>query len=199
MKIDITKVTEKQIMSLEVGLLQYTYIQRNFKKDDEDFRDVFTDFYLTSQARMRNVENRVPFFELMKKTKPNDSLITIVEKLYKSLPIGMYEFSFATKLLHTINTNSPIYDSKVYKYLRNDEKVDLWDIHQKKFDSAGKEMTKLEKIDHNWIELNNWYSSFLKTVTFKNWIAWFDKSFPKFASISNIKKVDFIIFSCSGY
>lgn len=199
MKICLAKATEKHLMSLNIGLLQYSYIQNHYVKNDEDFRDVFTDFYLTSQARMRNDENRVPFFELLSKTKPSDSLIDIVEELYKILPIGMYEFSFATKLLHTVNPRSPIYDSKVLNYLKKDEKVDLWDIYQKKHDSSGKEISKIDKIKHNWEELNNWYNAFMKTKTAVDWIKWFDSNFPKYVSISDIKKIDFIIFTFSGY
>ena len=199
MKICLSNATRKQLMSLEIGLLQYSYIQKYYKTNDEDFRDVFTDFYLASQGRMRKVENRVPFFELLSKTKPDDSLIDIVSKLYMTLPVGMYEFSFATKLLHTINTKSPIYDSKVYKYLKYDEKVNLWDIQQKKVDSSGKIMTQIDKICHNWNELKNWYDSFTKTARASDWIKWFDTNFPLYKSISDIKKIDFIIFTLSGY
>ena len=48
-----------------------------------------------------------------------------MEELYDVLAIGKYEFSFATKLLHTVNVDSPIYDSKVRVYLKNEEGVDF--------------------------------------------------------------------------
>ena len=66
-------------------------------------------------------------------------------------------------------------------------------------DRYGNEVSKLEKISHNWEMLNDWYSSFLPSTRGINWINWFDTNFPLYAHISNIKKIDFIIFSCSGY
>ena len=36
-----------------------------------------------------------------------------------------YRFSFATKMLHTKNTNMPIFDFKVRQYLSNEYGVDF--------------------------------------------------------------------------
>lgn len=127
MGIDIHKVTERQIMAIEVGLLQYKYIQDHYHDDDEDFRDVFYDFYLRSQSRLNQAPYQNDFFDLLKNSSPNACIEDIIEKLRESLKI--YEFSFASKILHTINTKSPIYDSKIYKYLKS-EGVDMWDIQQ---------------------------------------------------------------------
>ena len=199
--INLGNVSKKQKMEMQIGLLQYDYIQTRFTSgvDDEDFRDVFTNFYLSSQGRMRLPENRNPFFEKMFDCDSNQDLIQLVEYLYDHLAVDMYEFSFATKLLHTVNTQSPIYDSKVFKYLKKEERVDFWDIQVPKKDRYGNEVSKLEKISHNWEMLNDWYSSFLPSARGISWINWFDANFPLYAHISNIKKIDFIIFSCSGY
>lgn len=199
MKINFTNVTEKQLMNLQLGLIQYEYIRSHYQIDDEDFRDVFTSFYLSSQARMRNSENRNPFFELLRETKADSSLIDIVNNLNEKLPLGMYEFSFATKLLHTVNNSSPIYDSKIYQYLKKERNVDFWDIQSNKCDSDGNKYSKIDKIKHNWEELKNWYNSFILTNECDEWIKWFDNNFPNYQHISNVKKIDFIIFSLSGY
>lgn len=191
MGIDIHKVTERQIMAIEVGLLQYKYIQDHYHDDDEDFRDVFYDFYLRSQSRLNQAPYQNDFFDLLKNSSPNACIEDIIEKLRESLKI--YEFSFASKILHTINTKSPIYDSKIYKYLKS-EGVDMWDIQQ-----VRKNETKMERILHNWEVLNKWYEEFFKTNTFKDWIEWFDKIFPAYANISDVKKVDSIIFACGGF
>ena len=186
--INLANVSEKQKMEMQIGLLQYDYIQTRFTfgVDDEDFRDVFTNFYLSSQGRMRLPENRNPFFEKMFDCDSNQDLIQLVKYLYEHLAVDMYEFSFATKLLHTV-------------YLKKEERVDFWDIQVPKKDRYGNEVSKLEKISHNWEMLNDWYSSFLPSTRGISWINWFDTNFPLYAHISNIKKIDFIIFSCSGY
>ena len=49
----------------------------------------------------------------------NKKLIDIVKALYDEFPINKYELAFATKLLHTINSESSIYDLKVRIYLKN--------------------------------------------------------------------------------
>ena len=45
----------------------------------------------------------------------------------------------------------------------------------------------------------NCYDAFIKTKTAADWIKWFDSNFPTYVSISDIKKIDFIIFTFSGY
>lgn len=198
--IDLNLITERQLMEMEVGLLQYEYIRSHFDLgDNEDFREVFTNFYLSSQGKMRQEDNRNPFFEKLFNTEPNQNLIELVQYLYDHLALSMYEFSFATKLLHTINNNSPIYDSKVYEYLKREEDVDFIDIQSSRRKKNGRLMNKLERIEHNWNELNEWYGSFLQSPRGREWINYFDEHFPRYSHINNVKKIDFIIFSCSGY
>ena len=71
----------------------------------------------------------------------------------------------------------------MFKYLKKEEKVDFWDINVYKKDKHGKEILKIDKISNNWKRLEEW----------------FDLKFPSFKHISNVKKIDFIIFTCSGY
>ena len=143
--------------------------------------------------------NRIPFFEKLFHCKKEQDLIDLVIYLHDNLALADYEFSFATKLLHTVNPDSPIYDSKVYKYLKKEERVDFWNIQAIRRDARGREIDKIEKIAHNWDRLTLWYSYFLASKRGEKWIKWFDKNFPSYAHISNVKKIDFIIFSCSGY
>ena len=188
MRIDISKITERQILIIRNSINYYSYIQANYQKDDEDFRDVFTEFYLSSQGAMRNEENRVPFFNKMRNCDANKKLIDIVKELYNELPINKYEFSFATKLLHTINNESPIYDSKVRIYLKKNEQVDFWLYYHPR-------VNVLEQIEHDWKLLVDWYNRFLSTEESKKWIEWFDSQFPEHTHISKVKKIDFIIFA----
>ena len=58
-----------------------------------------------------------------------------------------------------------------------------------------KKMTKTQKIPTDWKTLIDWYDMFMKSPIGKNWIAWFDKNFPNYTSISDVKKIDFIIFA----
>ena len=204
MRIDLTCVSKKQIMSIKVVLLQYAYIKESFANygkpnfEEDDFKEVFTDFYLSSQGKMRRKENNDPFFDTMYKCKPHRDLPELVEYLYKTLPIKMYEFSFATKLLHTVNNDSPIYDSKVHKYLKYDRKIKFCDVNRKK-DRNGNPTTKIDNIRYNWDLLIRWYNSFIPSEECRDWINWFNAQFPEYDYISTVKKIDTIIFACSGY
>ena len=91
-------------------------------------------------------------------------------------------------MLHTIDERYPIYDKKVMKYLSKNENVVLW------FNKKSPNI--LEYIEHDCKELINRYKRFLKGDESKTWINWFDKEFPSFIKISQIKKIDFIIYAC---
>lgn len=190
MKIDLRAITDRQVLSIRNAINMYTYIQTHRERDDEDFRDVFTEFYLSSQGVMRKEENQIPFFRKLRECDPSQDLVELVEELYEELPVHKYEFSFATKLLHTVNNDSPIYDSKVRDYLKHNEGVDFWLYYRPRENIMG-------QIRHDWVLLKSWYQEFLKTPRAKGWVAWFDNQFPDAAWISPTKKVDFIIFGCN--
>ena len=187
MKIDLKNITDRQFLKMRIGVDYYLYIQKHYKdskpQDVEDFRDVFTEFYMKAQGKMRASENREPFFDVMKTYSPNIDLIELVKKLHEEMTTDLYEFSFATKLLHTVNNDSPIFDSKVFSYLKKEENVPLWGATQ------GED--SLDRAKHNWPLLKGWYDNFMATDKRKaEWVAWFDSNFPEAKDISDVKKID---------
>lgn len=201
-KIEVEKITERQKLTIENGINTYLYIMNNHEKDDADFRDVYYNYYLTARSsvfskmktdkvsKKRNInQNWNTYFNLLKSASGEESIEAIVEQLKDKLTSHSYEFSFASKLLHTKNPCVPIYDSKVRKYLE--------DVYEKKFASESGKKT-LAGIEADWKMLNKWYSEFLETDEAKKWIDWFDKEFPKGKGMSDIKKIDSIIFACTN-
>ena len=196
-KINVNSITDKQKLTIENGINTYLYIMNHQKDDDDDFRDVYYDFYLkagfhvfSKTKKNSNNPNWDVYFDLLKKSTGEESLVSIVEELKEKLTSNRFQFSFASKLLHTKNPNVPIYDSKVAKYLKDVYKKELL------FGSDKKDLSKIDTIKNDWKILNEWYNDFLKTDEAKEWIDWFDKEFPKGKNISNIKKIDTIIFAC---
>ena len=191
--INLNKITEEQKRSIRENLEIYSFIEERYNegKNDIVFNMIFTKFYLSSQPEMRRIENNFIYFELLFSNDRKYELMDIIDCLYNNLEFyggKKYEFSFATKLLHTKYPNDyPIYDSKVFNYLKNDQGVDLKRINGK---------NKREIIEHNWNELNKWYSTFEEK---DKWIDWFNKNFSEYKDISDYKKIDSIIFVCSGY
>lgn len=192
MKINVENITERQKLIIKKGLCDYQYIMDNWESDDDDFKAVYYEFYLKARwAVMKKEGNWRPYFEKLQTVTPEDSLLDILEDLKNNMLNHNYELSIGSKLLHTRNSSIPIYDSKIKNYLTGEENVSFW-WHGK---GAPRGTTEIEKIKHDWNELNNWYYDFENSIEGKQWIEWFDKNFYEYKNISNIKKIDFIIFA----
>lgn len=192
MRIDIEKITDRQKLAIEKGLCDYRYIMNHWKENSDDFQEIFYGFYLKARwATMNKPGNRKPYFEKLQSAQPMDSLIDIIDDLHESMESHTYEFSLASKLLHTRNDTMPIYDKKVREYLSKCEGVRLW----RQCVGAPRGVSDREKILHDWMLLQEWYDRFLGSVKGEQWVVWFDESFPQHTNISDVKKVDFIIFA----
>ena len=196
--INVYKATPKQILTIEKGILSYNYLKEHFNPCDRDFKDVFTDYYLKAQVTMRNQKNNDAFFSIMNECNPCvDNIETIVRKI-KNSAIDMYEFSFATKLLHTVCVAKdiepgPIYDNKVRTYTQDV----LHEIEYSFIKTGAKKEKKIDAINKDWEKLKKWYDDFLASDMGREWLGWFDEQFQNGKNISAVKKIDFIIFACN--
>lgn len=194
MQINLTSITDRQILELGRSLLDYEYIQAHCSTpNDKDFQDVYYRFYLKAryaQVGKKGGANCTAYFNTLDKTTGKDALGTVLQNLKTQGASSVLEFSIGSKLLHTKNTTSPIYDSKVAKYLKNDEGLDLWWGKALK-----KEQTKYQQFQHDWGMIKDWYDNFIKNdQRYTQWITWFDGKFPQHKNISDVKKIDFLIF-----
>ena len=93
---------------------------------------------------------------------------------------GQYQFkieiSFASKLLHTVNPDYPIWDSQINKKLgiRNSKKT-------------------INDAVKAYDELCTRYALMKKDQQFKTFVFNFDSLFPKFTWITETKKIDFYL------
>lgn len=196
MKIELTKITPRQKLKIAKGLCDYLYIMDNWQVNDDDFQDVYYEFYLSARwAVMNNPKNKIPYFTKLQSISPEDNLIDIIHDLKSNLEKGSNELSLGSKLLHTRNPSSPIYDKKIREYLSENEDVSFWWHIPNKDSGAPRGTTEEEKIKHDWQELCNWYKRFLPSQRGKEWIKWFDQNFPAYTAISDLKKIDFIIYA----
>ena len=193
--IDVNSITPKQKLTIAKGLCDYDFIMAEWPSQSEDFEDVYYGFYLKARWAVMNLSgNKRPYFEKLYSLDSPD-LMQILDELKENMDAGSYEFSLGTKLLHTRYPNNPIYDSKVLAYLSSEENVDFWWHHSPALRGAARGLSEREKIAHDWAKLNAWYASFLPSERGQQWIRWFDSNFPSSARISNVKKIDFIIFA----
>lgn len=199
MQIEVNKITEYQKLKIVKGLYDYQYIMNNWQNvNDNDFYIVYYDFYLSARGGiMRKVGNKNVYFDKLRNISPNEDLIKIIKDLQGEMQSKSYEFSLASKLLHTNNSQMPIYDRKVREYLSMNEDVEFWRYRHKGMygKSAPSKISEIEKIEHDWKNLCKWYLDFIASDRGKRWIQWFDSNFPDFIKISDVKKIDFIIYA----
>lgn len=198
MSINMEMITPRQKLVIAKGLCDYQYIMENWEKNDNDFQTVYYDFYLKARwAVMSKPSNNQPYFRKLQSISPTDELMDIVNDLSGEMESQSYELSLVSKLLHTRNPSSPIYDSKIREYLSREESVEFWWHRTTGMSgkSAPRGTSEIEKIKHDWLELCEWYKMFLQSPQGSKWIEWFDDNFSTYKHISNVKKVDFIIFA----
>lgn len=197
-EINFEEVNDRQKLELKKALLDYQFIMKNIDNvKNRDFQDVYYKFYLSARwAVYGNQENRTKYFEVLNNCKDETDLGKIVETLHDELNninspkkvIG-YDFSVATKMLHTHHPEMPIYDSKIHNYLSKFEDVSF------KWQNVEPDK-KVEQIKEDYQNLVDWYKKFQESDEGKNWIAWFNDNFPDLdKEISGVKKIDFIIFA----
>ena len=199
MKIEVDKITEYQKLIIAKGLYDYQYIMDNWENvNNDDFYKVYYNFYLSARGGIMRIDgNKIPYYSKLREISSNEDFIEVLNQLKDEMQSNSYEFSLVSKLLHTRNPVMPIYDSKVREYLSKNEEVEFWWYRNKDMygNSAPRGTIEIEKIKHDWQELCKWYLSFQESVRCKKWIEWFDINFPEFKNISDVKKIDFIIFA----
>ena len=190
------QITPRQKLIIAKALCDYQYIMENWHVNDKDFQDIYYEFYLKSRwAVMSDSNNKRVYFDKLKSISPEDDLIMIVRELHKCIQKHSFELSLASKMLHTRNPSRPIYDKKIRDYLSKEENVNFWWQIANRKSGVPKGTTDEEKIEHDWKMLCDWYNHFLRSQRGNEWIRWFNTNFPAYNKISDVKKVDFIIFA----
>lgn len=164
-------------------LLKYCWIQTHVQKCNvamnEEFQKKFSGYY-----RMRFVtkEYRKRFFEYFEQIKSvGTSFEEASRVLYKVS--NRHEFSFITKMLHTINPTLPIYDSQVHASLELRRDRFLPDL--------GKQIAQDEKVLRT-ISLH--YKRLMEMLAVQELGSKIDKRVFPYV-ISEEKKVDFILWA----
>jgi hypothetical protein len=165
----------------------YLFLKDQYEKGDiinnSLFQFVFRSYYRLDNAGLGD-KIKKEYFKIL--AQKESSLERILLKLYdipNSRGLNAVHFSFATKLLHTLDNNNPIFDAEVSDV-----------IHKRR---TGK--TKEEKIKsclNIYGYLEQVYSNMLGNNQIKEIIMKFRKKFNVSESeVSNIKVLDFIIWS----
>lgn len=177
---DVDKVFQERL-AVSLGLDRYQYVLEQCQKTDVskdgEYQRIFNGFYIVR----RNEEWRKCYYEFFEDIKKgNPSFAEIITHLY--VHTGNIEPSFSSKMLATISPQKPIWDRYVVQNL-NIQLVGA---------------TKDEKLKNAIVlydDMEKWYEEFLQTSKGQECINTFDRVLPDYKWISNIKKIDSILWS----
>lgn len=178
--IDPRKIIETRIAE-SMGFNKYKLIMDQFRKvdvsADSDFQRTYNGFYRIR----RNAEWRAAHYKLFEEIKnSNPTFETIIRTLYRET--GNVEASFTSKMLATINADMPIWDRYVVKNLCLNPK------------GKSKE-EQLQCAIYLYDQMIHWYDDFVKTENGRECIAEFDRTLPDYTWMSDVKKIDFFLWS----
>ena len=188
-------IPDAKIRKFRIGVAKYQTIM-NPATPSLVFEKTFANFYL---LRLSTAEKAF-FFSEMRACAPKDPIV--FADYLQSHGISKFQFSFATKAVHTFDPTSPIYDSRVADYLKKFEGCSGIRLHavmrrdpvtkKSKFDPVADHL----RVINNWNIIKSWYASFKADPRYKQWISWFDGEFGS-NTITDTKKIDFIIWALS--
>jgi len=181
--IDIADVIEElNNKTMKKSVIDYLNVNELFKNSkniefDDEFQKKYIYFYKLNLHFKDFMSFKNKYFKFMEKVK-NDKTNLTFEEVLTSISEKLNDVSFASKLLHTVNNDMPIWDSNIIKNLglENDMKnikISRTEIY--------KNICKI-------------YAEFLPTTQAKQWIFEFDKIYAKYSNIiTDTKKIDFIL------
>lgn len=180
MSFDVGKVFQDRL-AVSMGLDKYRYIMEQVNNvnvaTDIDFQRTFNGFYIVR----RNEEWRKCYYEHFENIKTGSPTFeSIITYLYECT--GNIEPSFSSKMFATIFPEKPIWDRYVVQNLNM------------QLTGATKE-EKLKNAIILYADMEKWYADFLGSGKGQECIREFDRVLPTYKGISNIKKIDSILWS----
>ena len=169
----------------------YKFLQDEFKKGNVNtnylFQFVYRSFYRIDNAGLTD-EFKIEYFKIMEEKRFSYNLdpqeIFMRLYLFKTRQDKhTIQFSFSTKLIHTINVDFPIYDSNIAK---------VFNFPTSYLEDIKKRVIRYLDQQNIIIEV---YKSILDKKLLISTIQLFDKTFID-NKLPNIKKLDFIFWSC---
>ncbi len=165
----------------------YLWLQEEFERGDilqnRLFQFVHRSFYRLDGAGLSEIQ-KAEYFVLM--SQGTVDLKKILDKLYEFPTLrknNTIQFSFATKLIHTIDNTAPIFDAEVGR------------VFHKAVSGKTKD-AKIESAENIYSELINIYQKLLENSEIKKVIQAFNMKFVPTTKVMSAQKVlDFLLWS----
>jgi hypothetical protein len=170
----------KSIAKAKKGISQYIEIMDLVTNVNvtlnRDFQKKYNAFY---RVRQRSANWYASYYALMEELKSvTPTFDEVINRL--SVTTGRYEPSFSSKLVATIRPEKPIWDVHI---LNNTGHSAPSYSARDKFQLAKKAYESIEK----------WYEGFIKSDDGKIYIEVFDETILEHKKITDLKKIDFIL------
>lgn len=162
------------------GIDQYLAIMEMFPlvdvSKDRTFQRQFNAFY---RIRQRTEKWYSEYYSLMEDCKNSPVRFeTVLDRIYAAL--GRYEPSFSSKLAATLDPNEPVWDKYVLK--NTGQKAPYYSA-----------LNKLERAKTVFENIRLWYTKHMQASEGKMMIEVFNNMVEEHDRITDIKKVDFIL------
>ena len=188
-----TKEKKDKKDKIQDGVEKYLEIMNLYSTTDFGVNSDFAKKFDAFCRVRRNEEWRKAFFDLFKEVSKEPAMAdfrTILAELHTRLAKlndaihSTIEASFASKMLHTVNPDMPIWDSIVLSKLNLSEKVLPYKMNRLTTEA------RLNKCEEVYNELKKWYETDEATTL----EAQFDKEYPEHKEdIGRTKKIDFML------
>jgi hypothetical protein len=149
--------------------------------EDPAFQRAYNGFY---RVQRRQPDWYAAYYGFMQQSKAAiPSFPQALDHLYQAT--GRYEPSFASKLVATLDPHKPVWDKYVLQNIGCPA-------------PAYYSRTKVQdaKACYEWMD--TWYQSFLISEKGAEWIGLFDEQVPDHRRMTDLKKVDFILWQMRG-
>lgn len=171
---------QESVERARIGIQQYLEIMELFPRvdvaSDDNFQRKFNRFYRIRQRTSQWYNTYYSFMEQSKSQPPTFN--SALEHFYSTL--NRCEASFTSKLIATINPSLPVWDKFV---LQNAG------ITPPRYTSKN----KIEESKKAYRQLQNWYQDFLTSNDGQLIIQVFNESVKESSRITDLKKVDFVL------
>jgi len=179
------------LTGLDESIAVYNFLQTRFQQKENVTKDLLFQFVFRSFYRLDNAGLGGPFktryFELMEENRnsPNFDFAPVLRPLYDIETLkgkNTFQFSFATKMLSTIDPQRPVYDREVARMFGYTQ------LPGGEFDDKLK--TYLDRYQHIEDSYRQILSDKLLPATFSA----FDEKFHQHG-LSDVKRLDFIFWA----
>ena len=178
---DAKTVIESVLTTRRKDIDKYALTIEGIKKGDITQDRAYQRNYNGFYRVRRGADWQKVYYEIFEREKNNEPHFDkILTEIYERT--GNTGMSFSSKMVHSIDTNKPIWDQYVLSNLGLELKV-------------CNPVKRIKKAIELYSRIEEWYRDFIDTDEARQWIQEFDEKFSEFAWISPTKKIDFVLWA----